>query len=165
MLNRSILYFIIFFFLNSCGFTPQFSNVKKFNYIVNINSLEGDRDLNNFINLNLKKYSPNTNNNNTGNIFDKTEASKTFEIEIITNYEKNATARDSTGAVTDYELKAIVKVIIQTGEIEKEISITETFKIKKIADAYEEGNYERSIKKNFASSISQKIVTQLSQIK
>ena len=129
------------------------------------NSLEGDRDLNNFINLNLKKYSPNTNNNNTGNIFDKTEASKTFEIEIITNYEKNATARDSTGAVTDYELKAIVKVIIQTGEIEKEISITETFKIKKIADAYEEGNYERSIKKNFASSISQKIVTQLSQIK
>ena len=98
-------------------------------------------------------------------LFDKTESSKTFEIEIITNYEKNTTARDSTGAATDYELKAIVKVIIQTGEIEKEISITETFKIKKIADAYEEGNYERSIKKNFASSISQKIVTQLSQIK
>ena len=43
--------------LNHCDYKPVYSNQDKVNYRIVINSLSGDKDINNFINTNLKRNS------------------------------------------------------------------------------------------------------------
>ena len=40
---------IIIFFLNNCGFTPKYAGFKGIDFSLNINNMEGDRELNNSI--------------------------------------------------------------------------------------------------------------------
>ena len=51
---------LIIFFLNNCGFTPQYAGFKGIDFSLNINKVEGDRELNNAITSQLNRYS-NTN--------------------------------------------------------------------------------------------------------
>ena len=50
---------IVIFFLNNCGFTPQYAGFKGIDFSLNINKLEGDRELNNAIKSQLHRYSKN----------------------------------------------------------------------------------------------------------
>ena len=68
-------------------------------------------------------------------------------------------SKDSTGAVTNYQIEANVIFFIQPDN--KEIKITEKKIMDSMTDKFEESRYERSIKQNFASSISNKLSSEL----
>ena len=51
-------------------------------------------------------------------------------------------------------------MIKRVNDIEN-VSINEKFNFQKMSDKYEEKNYERTIKKNLANSISQKLILRL----
>ena len=74
-------------------------------------------------------------------------------------YKKIVLSKDETGEVTNYRLEAEVKFLIKP--INKEIKITEKKIIDSMDDKFEEARYERSIKQNFASSISNKLTSEL----
>ena len=142
-----ILFILITFFLNNCGYTPQYSKNKNVNFSLEILSLSGDREFNNSLKSKLNQYTD-----------DKKSKIKNFIVSISSDYQKNITLKNSSGVATEYELKIIVNFGINENNVEKNFKIVETFNMKKMDDTFEEGNYERSIKDNFASIIQRKLL-------
>ena len=145
---------IIIFFLNNCGFTPEYAGFKGINFSLNINKIEGDRELNNAIRSQLDRYK----NNKIQNI-------QIINVNIKSKFAKDILSRDSTGKATKYNLKANVEFALDTGEVSRTIKISEEFKIDNIEDNVEENNYIKIIKRNFAEIISEKLILNINQNK
>ena len=146
MMKKNILVISLLFFLNSCGFQPIYSKNNNINFSIEQINFTGDRELNNFIKTNLYQYK-NADNNN-----------KIF-IEAKSEYNKFILTKDGKGEVTNYELNAEIVFLIKPTN--KQIKISEKKIMESNADKFEENKYEKSIKQNFASSITFKLVQEL----
>ena len=56
MLKKNIIILSLFLFLTNCGFTPIYLKNNNVNFSIEQISYIGDRDLNNFLKINLDKY-------------------------------------------------------------------------------------------------------------
>ena len=139
--------FIIIFLFYGCGYTSIYTDKKNQNIRINIVNMEGDKTTNNFIKnqLKLASYS------NSPNIYD---------LSYITTYNKIVISKNSTGLATNYKLSINVEFTILSDE-NKKIEFKETFNIKNISEKFEQLNYEKEIKKNFAISIKDKLIFNL----
>jgi len=146
MQKKKIIIFTLILFLSNCGFTPIYLNNTKGNFSIEQVNYEGDRELNNFLKLNLNKYKDVNNDN------------KIF-IEANSKYEKIALSKDKTGKITSYQL--IVEVIFLIKPNNKKIFVTEKKIMDSMDDNFEENRFERSAKQGFASSISSKLISNL----
>ncbi|WP_435096772.1 hypothetical protein ACIJYG_06990 [Candidatus Pelagibacter bacterium nBUS_27] len=146
MIKKNIITLSLVFFLTNCGFTPIYLNISNANFSIEQVNYTGDRELGNFLKINLNKYKN-----------DKID-NKIF-IEAESKYEKIIFSKDGTGKVTNYQLNA--KTIFIIKPTNQEIIITEKKNMDSMDDKFEESKYERSIKQNFASSISKKLVSEL----
>ena len=146
MLKKKIIIFSLILFLANCGFTPVYLNNDKINFSIEQVNYVGDRELNNFLKINLSRYK---NINNKKKIF----------IETNTKYEKIVLSKDVTGKATSYQLVAEVIFLIKPNN--KEIKITEKKIMDSLTDKFEEVRYERSMKQNFAISISKKLASEI----
>jgi len=145
MIKKNILVISLLFFLNSCGFQPIYSKNNNVNFSIEQVDFTGDRELNNFIKTNLYQYKNSDNN-------------KIF-IEAKSEYNKFILTKDGKGEVTNYELNAEIVFLIKPTN--KQIKISEKKIMESMADKFEENKYEKSIKQNFASSITFKLVQKL----
>ena len=146
MIKKNIIFISLIFFLTNCGFTPIYLNDTDLNFSIEKVNYTGDRDLNNFLKTNLIKY--------------KNEKSKNkIYIEANSTYRKIILSKDSTGEITSYQLEAEVIFLIMP--LNKKIKINEKKIMDSKDDKFEEARYERSIKQNFASAISNKLSTEL----
>jgi hypothetical protein len=146
MIKKNIIFIYLIFFLTNCGFTPIYLNNTDLNFSIEKVNFIGDRDLNNFLKTNLIKY--------------KNEKSKNkIYIEANSTYRKIILSKDSAGEITAYQLEA--EVIFSIMPLNKKIKIKEKKIMDSGDDKFEEARYERSIKQNFASSISNKLSTEL----
>ena len=145
-MKKNIIVFSLIFFLSSCGFTPIYQKNTKVNFLIEQVSYTGDRELNNFLKINLGKYK------------DKKTDNK-INIEANSTYQKIILSKDSTGEITSYQLEAEVIFLIKP--LNKKIKITEKHTMNSMSDKIEEARYERTIKQNFASSISNKLSSEL----
>ena len=145
-MKKSIIVLSLIFFLSNCGFTPIYQKNTNVNFSIEQISYSGDRELNNFLKTNLGKYK----NKKTDN---------KINIEATSVYKKIILSKDATGEVTNYQLEAEVKFLIKPKN--KEIIITEKHIMNSISDKFEEARHERTIKQNFASSISNKLSLEL----
>jgi hypothetical protein len=150
MFRKIILIFIIPFFLYSCGYSPLYSNVDYKNINIEILESKGDQEINNYLLSDLKKYSENQ--------------GKKFLIKINTNYSILDKSKNLEGSISDYQLIAVTTFIVNKDNLEKTITVREDIIIKNLADNFEKRNYEKSIKKNFSKSISNKLILQLGSI-
>jgi len=146
MLKKNIIIISIIFFLANCGFVPVYLNNPDVNFSIEQVNYLGDRELNNFLKTNLDKYKNNKSNN------------KIF-IEARSDYRKIVLSKDGTGKVTNYQLEATVIFLIRPNN--KEIKITEKKIMDSLTDKFEEARYERSMKQNFAISISKKLASEI----
>ena len=146
MQKKKIIIFTLILFLSNCGFTPIYLNNTKGNFSIEQVNYEGDRELNNFLKLNLNKFKDLNNNN------------KIF-IEANSKYEKIALSKDETGKITSYQL--IVEVIFLIKSNNKKIFFTEKKIMDSMDDNFEENRFERSAKQGFASLISSKLISNL----
>jgi len=149
MIKKKIIFISLIFFLNNCGFTPIYLNNTDVNFSIEQIDYLGDRELNNFLKINLNKYK---------NI----ESDNKIFIEVNSSYEKIILSKDGAGKVTNYQLLANVIFLIKP--INKEIIITEKIIMDSKTDKFEEDRYERTIKQNFASSVSNKLRSELTII-
>ena len=146
MIKKNILYITLIFFLTNCGFTPIYLKNTNVNFSIEQVNYTGDRDLNNFLKTNLNQYK---NEKIDNKIYIK---AKSF-------YKKIILSKDSAGKVTNYQLEA--EVIFKIKPLNKEIKIVEKKIMNSMNDKFEESRYERTIKQNFAFSISKKLSSEL----
>tara|TARA_B100000035_G_C20725322_1_gene433070 strand:+ start:130 stop:603 length:474 start_codon:yes stop_codon:yes gene_type:complete len=152
MFKKLIIIIISTNFLLQCGFTPMYSskNGNINNVSINEISFIGDKIINNGIEANLIRYKNSKNE-------------KPFNIKIDTKFSKETLTKDKTAKVTDYKLSSVtIFEISSQDQFIKRIIISEEKNMNNMSDKFEEQKYERSIKQNFASSISSKIITELS---
>jgi len=146
MIKKNIIFISLIFFLTNCGFTPIYFENTDLNFSIEKVNYTGDRDLNNFLKTNLIKYK---NEKNKNKIY----------IEANSTYRKIILSKDSAGETTSYQLEA--EVIFSIMPLNKKIRIKENEIMESKEDKFEEARYERSIKQNFASAISNKLSTEL----
>ena len=145
MIKKNLIIISLIVFLTSCGFTPIYIKSNDVNFSIEQVNLVGDRDLNNFLKTNLSRYK----NKNNNKIF----------IDVESKYDKIILSKDGTGEVTNYQLEAEIVFLISSTN--KKIKITETKIMKNMADKFEEAEKEKSIKQSFASSITNKLISEL----
>ena len=146
MIKKNILIISLILFLSNCGFTPIYLNNKNIDLSIEQVNYTGDRELNNFLKTILNQYK------------NKKVDNKIY-IETSSVYKKNILSKNKAGKVSDYQVEAEVIFLIQPSN--KEIKITEKKIMKSMDDKFEEARNERSIKQNFASSISKKLTSKL----
>ena len=134
----------LLFFLYSCGYTTVYNNNNKQDYNIVISEMNGDIVMNRLIKNELKN---NSNKNSENN----------YAVNLSTAYTKKIKSKNSSGIASNYEI-----IIEATFDIDKKIiKFEEKFIVKNISDSIEQKNYEDIIKKNFASSIREKLIIKL----
>ena len=152
MFKKILMLVCIFNFLSSCEYKPIYSISNKSNYQIIVTNLSGDKKLNQYIIQNLKRNSQKNSN-------------EIISIKISSEYSKKILAKNTLGSTTDYQARAITKFEINKNENVEKLEVSEKFNYQKISDSYEEKSYEQTIKRNLASSITQKLIMRLSIVK
>jgi hypothetical protein len=154
MLKKILFLIISFSLLSQCGFTPLYSTKESEigNFSINSLRLSGDKNINNYIKINLSKFENNS-------------LEKKFNIDGETFFYKDILSNDKSANVSDYKLSTTTffKVYLNS-ELKEEIRISEEKIMENMDDKLEEEKYEKTVKKIFASSISKKLITELSLI-
>lgn len=146
MLKKNIILFSLILVLSSCGFTPIYVKKNGLQFSIEQVNYSGDRELNNFLKINLNRYK-------------NEKIDNKISIDANSTYKKIILSKDGTGEVTNYQL--VTEVIFLIKSTNRTIKISENKIIKSIEDKFEETKYERSIKQSFASSISNKLISAL----
>ena len=151
-MKKLIILSFIFLILQNCGYAPMYGKNQKINfYIESINFDDGDEDLADYIEINLRNYL-------------KDNSKTKIKIDAKIDYQKNIVTKDSTGEAEEYELLAFISFITTNQDTTREILISESFKMKNYSDEFEERRYEDSIKQTMARSITSKLIIQLSRL-
>ena len=148
MLKKISFIILLLNLLNHCDYKPVYSQQNKVDYKIIITSFTGDKEINNLISTTLKRNS-------------KINSNKILNISFDTKYMKSSLARNTAGTITDYQANVITEFTIEKENNSENFSVNEKFNFQKMTDKYEEKNYEQTIKKNLANSISQKLILRL----
>ena len=149
-MNKILLILFLFLF-NSCGYTSIYKNQKSNNFQININEMRGDNEFNSYIKNELKLFS----NDNPIEIYD---------ITLNSNYQKTIISKNASGVATNYNISADVKMNLNlNGEIIN-LVFNENINIKNNSNSFEQNNYEKNVKRNFASSIREKLIIKIFEL-
>ena len=148
---KKITSIILILFLYSCGYSSIYKNQKSQNFKINIIEAKGNSEMNNLIKNEIKLYS----GENTTNI---------YNLKINTDYIKETLTKDSAGVITDYKLSVISIFTVDLKGMPKVIELKETINIKNQSDSFEQNMYEKNIKRSFASSIREKLMSEIFNI-
>ena len=130
MIKKILILSFITLILSACGYSSLYKDINDKKLNLKIIQIKGDKELNNFILSNLKKYS-----NKDG---------EQIKLTISTNYTKTVVSRDTKGSISNYQLVANAVFNIAIKGKNKSISMKEDFIMKNISDSYEKKNYDAS---------------------
>ena len=139
---------ILLLFIYSCGYTSVYKNLEDQDFQLIITDLQGDRDMNNLI-------------KNEINLYSNKDSINKFNIKVDTKYDKLVLTKNSAGSVTDYELSVNSTFTVYFDQKSKEVTFSETINIKNRTDTFEQDSYERNVKRNFASSLREKLISEI----
>jgi outer membrane lipopolysaccharide assembly protein LptE/RlpB len=143
---RNLTLIILLLFLSGCGYSSIYKNQQSRDFQLNIIGTEGDYEMNNLISNEIKLYS----NKDSQNI---------YNINIDTDYRKDTLAKNSSGVITDYNLSVVSVFSIKLKNKNKTFKFEENINIKNQSEVFEQNTYEKNIKRNFASSIREKLMS------
>ena len=154
-MNKKVISFLIIlsFFIYSCGFTPQYAGFKNLDFDLVVDETSGDRDFNNEIRSQIKRY-------NRGR-----SGVEKIKISYDSTYTKIILTRDTKGEATKYNLKVNVIFDITSENYSTKIVFNDEFNIDKIDDTIEENNYIKIVKRNFAERAIEKIILNIREKK
>jgi outer membrane lipopolysaccharide assembly protein LptE/RlpB len=148
---KNIKLIILILFLSNCGYSPIYNNQKIQNYKINVVEKNGDSEMNNLIENEIRLYS-------------NKDALNIYELKMNTIYEKKVLTKDSSGVITDYNLSVTSIFKIDFKNTIKIVELRESINVKNQSDTYELNIYEKNIKRNFASSIREKLILKIQSI-
>jgi hypothetical protein len=142
---KNVILILFLFFLNNCGYTSVYKNQNSQDFQIKVINMTGDNEINNLIKNELKFYS-----NRSSNI--------KYDISINSEYQKIIVSKNSAGVATDYKLIVDTEISFDKEDKNNILNFNENINIKSNSNSFEQNNYEKNIKKNFASSISNKLI-------
>ena len=142
---KNVILILFLFFLNNCGYTSVYKNQNSQDFQIKVINMKGDNEINNLIKNELKFYS-----NRSSNI--------KYDISINSKYQKIIVSKNSAGVATDYKLIVDTEISFDKEDKNNILNFNENINIKSNSNSFEQNNYEKNIKKNFASSISNKLI-------
>tara|TARA_Y100001970_G_C14213679_1_gene848420 strand:- start:577 stop:1041 length:465 start_codon:yes stop_codon:yes gene_type:complete len=101
--SKNILIFFILISIIGCGYTPLLE-VNNKNFSLNKLLFEGDRQVSNYISINLKKYK------------NLKQDVRVFDLKIFSTYQKSIANKDRSGNPKNYNIKLEVEVNIVKGD-------------------------------------------------
>ena len=150
-MKKFILNFIIIVFITNCGYTPLYSvKNNNVNFEIGKINITGDRDLNqNIVNqlTNVKLKDENSN--------------KIYILTIETGVEKIVTSKDSKGNPKTYKMISTINLTTIKDEKEYNMQLESVENYNDISSKFELENFEKNLKKNSASKITQEIILYL----
>ena len=138
---------ILLIILTGCGFAPMYSKKNNNNFSIELINFSGERELSNFLKIGLTRY--------------KNSSDRKFFIDVDSEFSKNILTKNKTGKVTNFELLANVTFKLKSN---KKIEFSEKKIIENLNDNFEQAEQERAVKQIFATSMINKLITQLSII-
>ncbi len=144
MKNIAILTFVLF--LSHCGYSSIYKNNQSLDFQLNIIGTEGDYEMNNLIKNEIRLYS----NKDSLNF---------YNMKINTDYEKEILTRNSSGVITDFNLSVSSEFTLILKNKTETFKFEENINIKNQTDTLEQNEYEKNIRRNFASSIREKLIS------
>ena len=150
-MKKKLLIFLLIF-LTNCGYTPIYQNIKSSDLSINIVSTNGNEEMNNLIKNELELY------------FNK-ESKNKYDVSIDTNFQKKIISKNTSGATSSYQLLVETIFTIITEDKKNNFLFTEKINIENNPDSFAQKSYEDIIKRNFASSIREKLIMKLSNYK
>ena len=145
---KKITLTILILFLYNCGYSSIYKNQKIVNFKINIIGTKGDREMNNLIKNEMSQYS-------------NKESTRIYDLKINSEYSKEILTKNTSGVITDYTLSVTSTFVVDLKERAQVIKLTESINIKNQLDSFEQNIYEKNIKRNFASSIREKLITKI----
>ena len=145
---KNIILIFLLLFLNNCGYTSIYKNQKSQDFQINIIEMSGDDEINNFIKNELKFYS---NRNSINN----------YDISVSSKFQKIIVSKNTAGVATDFKLLVETKISVNSNNKINVFDFSENINVKNNSNSHEQNNYEKSIKKNFASSIRDKLIIKI----
>lgn len=152
MIKNYIFILILTFFLNGCGFTPMYQNNNNLSFSINVVDTSGDRKVNEAIKSNLKKYSQ------------KSENKKNYKVNIKSKVVEQIVSKNKTGVIS--QIKLILKVNFNLINENKntQFEFSEEFNIKKTNNIIDDNFYENQVKENMGTSISEKLIFEITKL-
>ena len=144
---RKIILLILITFVYGCGYTSVLKNQNQQDLKFNVKNINGDFQTNTFI-KNQLKISSNPN------------SSKKIDLNIKSSYKKIIIAKDAAGVVTDYRININLDFTIISLN-NKKVSYSDSINIKNTSENFEQTEFEREFKRNFASATKDKLVLYL----
>ncbi|WP_440908845.1 hypothetical protein [Candidatus Pelagibacter sp.] len=136
--------------IQGCGFTPVYISSDSVNFNIENVTYEGDQEINNYIKIGLKKY--NAKNSDKAN----------FKISAKTNYTKIAQSKDTKGNTQTFKVQSTVAFLVINNNQSFELIYSEQSEMNNSDDTFELKSLENTIKQNFASSMVDKLILDLS---
>ena len=152
MIKKIFFLAILSVSLISCGYAPIHTKSADLNFNIENYKLLGNKQINNYLENNLKKYLNN-------------QSDKSFNLEINTNFKKISAAKDVTGKTTNLKLICDLNLKIIEENSEKNILFSENIILKKIDSNYDQSDYEKASIKNMSELLLNRMVFYLSTIK
>lgn len=147
------LFIIGLLFVQSCGYTPIYTDYKDLNYKINIVEIKGEPLVNNLISSRLNKIS---------NEF----AEKKINLKISSETEKKILSKNKKNEITHYLIVQNIDFeITWEGNKKENFTFSEEIKIENIDDQFEFKKYQDAIIKNFINSKIDEFILKLSKIK
>ena len=149
MKKISFLLFLIIF-IQGCGFTPVYVSNENINFRIESINFEGDQELNNYINIGLKKY------------ISKESNVKNLKISTKSSYSKQAQSKNAKGNIQTFKVESSTTFRVTINDQTFDLVYSEQSDMNNSDDTFELKSYENSIKQNFASSMVEKLILDLS---
>ena len=142
--------FVLIISIQGCGFTPVYVSNENINFRIESINFEGDQELNNYINIGLKKY------------ISKESNVKNLKISTRSSYSKQALSKDAKGNIQSFKVESSTTFRVTINDQTFDLIYSEQSDMNNSDDTFELKSYENSIKQNFASSMVEKLLLDLS---
>ena len=143
---KNVLIIFGFILISSCGYTPLL-NQEKINFYISDFIFEGDRQVNNYIENNLKNYKISKDN------------VKIYKLKISSRYEKILINKDKNGNPKNYNLKIKIDLDIITDSQKSETKSFEgNISLAAQSKKIEEKELEKKYKKDLSKILSEDII-------
>ena len=145
---KILRYTFLLIFITGCGYTPIYSNLNNKNINIQIEKVNGNKNINKLIVQKLSRYQ-------------SENSEKVYNVKINSNYEKLILTKNTAGNATNFRLSINVQFITKINDNMEEFKFTEKFDMKKGDTIFEEEKYENNIIDDMTNIIVQRFISQL----
>ena len=154
---KKIITTLSFLILLSCGYEPIYSNKQinsTYNLSINTINYTGDKKVRHILKNKIKK------------ILNKEKKPTGLNLNLNSRLEKVVTSKDKKGNPIRYSIEIIINLeVFESGVLKGKTNLEEKFEYNNKSNKFDLKQYEKNIKDNLISELSNKIIKYLNSVK